>query len=166
MFLNRCTSLTVLLSLVLFKIGSAQSIETSHNLSPVESLIASMSIEEKAGQMTQTTVDVILKEDSPTEIDPEKLQVAVVDRMVGSILNVKWMSYPVDQWHMLLTAIQDSATKETPNKIPVLYGIDSIHGANYIDGSKCEYKHARIILYPPSLMLPQFEQLATSTATG
>lgn len=135
MFFIRYTTLTLILALLPFKTGLAQSIANPKNLSSVEALIASMSIEEKAGQMTQTTVDVILKDDSPTEIDPQKLRVAVVDRQVGSILNVKWMSYSVEQWHSLLTAIQDSATKETSNKIPVLYGIDSIHGANYIDGS-------------------------------
>jgi beta-glucosidase len=135
MFFARFATLTIILVATLAENGVAQSVETSQSRLTLEDLVASMSIEEKAGQMTQTTVDVILKEESPTEIDPEKLRVAIVDRRVGSILNVKWMAYTVDHWHSLITAIQDAATKETPNKIPVLYGIDSIHGANYVKGS-------------------------------
>jgi beta-glucosidase len=131
----RCTLLALLLAPILSQTGSAQSTANPTKQSSIEALVASMSIEEKAGQMTQTTVDVILKDSSPTEIDPEKLRVAVVERGVGSILNVKWRSYSIDQWHLLLNAIQDAATKETSKKVPVLYGIDSIHGANYVNDS-------------------------------
>ncbi|NIP93544.1 MAG: beta-glucosidase, partial [Akkermansiaceae bacterium] len=35
----------------------------------------------------------------------------------------------------MLTRIQDLATRETKQKIPVLYGIDSVHGANYVRGA-------------------------------
>src|SRR5260221_12384322 len=40
-----------------------------------------------------------------------------------------------DRWHEIINQIQDSATKKTRLGIPVIYGIDSIHGANYVQGS-------------------------------
>ncbi len=103
--------------------------------SKVNDLLSKMSIEEKVGQMTQLTVDMILKDNSATEIDPAKLKNALVDHHVGSILNVKGRAYSMNEWHILLKEIQDVAIGQTPNKIPVLYGIDAIHGANYIANS-------------------------------
>lgn len=101
----------------------------------IEQLIDQMSVEEKAGQMTQVTIDMILKDDSSTEIDPKKLRFAIKDMQVGSILNVKWHAYDLATWDKVITAIQDVATKETRLGIPILYGIDAIHGANYTQGS-------------------------------
>src|SRR5262249_58228037 len=53
---------------------------------------------------------------------------------VGSILNVKDLALPVETWREIVPAIQKAAA-ETRLKIPVLYGIDSIHGANYVKGA-------------------------------
>jgi beta-glucosidase len=39
-----------------------------------------------------------------------------------------------DKWHEIIRQIQE-ASKRTRLKIPVIYGIDSIHGANYIQSS-------------------------------
>ena len=100
----------------------------------VSSLISNMSLEEKVGQMTQVTIDLILKDDSNIEVDPEKLRTAILDKKVGSILNVKGNAYTLKEWHSIINQIQDLATSETPNAIPVLYGIDAIHGASYIQG--------------------------------
>jgi len=96
----------------------------------VQSLLASMSLEEKVGQMTQVTVDLILQEHDPTKVDPQKLAIAVKEKKVGSILNVLHHAYDLPTWDDLLGQIHARA-RETPRQIPVLYGIDSIHGANY-----------------------------------
>lgn len=101
----------------------------------VASLLSQMTVEEKVGQMTQVTIDLILKDDSNTEVDLEKLKIAILERKVGSILNVKGNAYTIQEWHSIINQIQDLATSETPNAIPVLYGIDAIHGANYIQGA-------------------------------
>lgn len=101
----------------------------------VRELLAKMSIEEKIGQMTQVTVDLVLKDNSDIEIDFQKLRTAVIDKNVGSILNVKGRAYSIAEWHKLLNEIQKIAVEETPNKIPIIYGIDAIHGANYIQNS-------------------------------
>ncbi|MEN8192234.1 MAG: glycoside hydrolase family 3 N-terminal domain-containing protein, partial [Bacteroidota bacterium] len=39
------------------------------------------------------------------------------------------------KWHSIINLVQDIATKETRLKIPIIYGIDAIHGANYITGA-------------------------------
>ena len=65
--------------------------------------------------------------------DPVKLKKVIEDYKVGSILNVNGHALSIDKWHTMIGQIQTSATK-TRLKIPVIYGIDSIHGANYIRG--------------------------------
>jgi beta-glucosidase len=101
----------------------------------VEDLLAKMTLEEKVGQMTQVTLEVVSKTRSTTtqkhEVDPAKLRDAIVRHHVGSILNVYDIAPTLDEWHDLITRIQDVATKETRPGIPVIYGIDAIHGATY-----------------------------------
>ncbi|WP_224994386.1 glycoside hydrolase family 3 N-terminal domain-containing protein [Cesiribacter sp. SM1] len=104
-------------------------------LDEIGRMLADMTIEEKVGQMTQVTIDLILQDNSTTAIDPVKLRRAILEKKVGSILNVKGHAYTAEQWYTILTAIQDVAVKESRSRIPVIYGIDAIHGANYIEGS-------------------------------
>jgi beta-glucosidase len=101
----------------------------------VEALLRRMTIEEKVGQMTQLEIGQITSgSDSDIAIDPAKLAKAIEKYGVGSILNVNGHALPVDKWHEIIGAIQASAAK-TRLKIPVIYGIDSIHGANYVRGA-------------------------------
>ncbi len=101
----------------------------------VDALLARMTLEEKIGQMTQLEVGMVSNgKGTKTKIDPAKLQKAVVKYGVGSILNVTDECFTIDQWHEIIREIQQSA-QSTRLKIPVLYGIDSIHGANYTAGS-------------------------------
>ncbi len=68
------------------------------------------------------------------QIDREKLDKAVGKYGVGSFLNVSDRALSADKWHELIGGIQDASMK-THLKIPNLYGIDSIHGANYVQGA-------------------------------
>jgi len=101
----------------------------------VAALLSKMTIEEKVGQMTQVTIDVVAKNDRAAGgwqyLDPEKLRNAIIKYNVGSILNVAGSAYTIDNWHAIITQIQDVATKQTRLKIPIIYGIDAVHGANY-----------------------------------
>ena len=105
----------------------------------VQSLIDQMTLKEKVGQMTQVTIDLICKGqansmDAPYQIDEEKLKRAVVEYGVGSILNVPRGNYPnAEAWQEIITTIQKTA-QETRLKVPVLYGLDHIHGVSYIAG--------------------------------
>lgn len=88
-----------------------------------------MTLEEKVGQMTQVTLGVVgTKTDG--ELDAVALKKAILYYKVGSILNVTGHALTVDQWHKLLTQIADEA-KNTRLKIPIIYGLDGIHGQTY-----------------------------------
>ncbi|MFT3744798.1 MAG: glycoside hydrolase family 3 N-terminal domain-containing protein [Pyrinomonadaceae bacterium] len=105
------------------------------NSSKIESLIKQMTVEEKVGQMTQLTIDMVTKgKDQKVEIDQEKLDKAIAKYGVGSILNVTNQALTLDHWAKIIGPIQAAAAK-TRLKIPVIYGVDSIHGANYVLGS-------------------------------
>lgn len=104
----------------------------------VEALLAAMTLEEKAGQMTQLTIAAVAAQGGPARdsirLDTAKLREAVVRRHVGSLLNVVGGSLSLEGWHRLVGEIQGMAMRETRLGIPVLYGIDFVHGANYTRG--------------------------------
>ncbi len=133
--MRKCSLVFLVLLLQLSAIVRAQKADAD-----VEALIRQMSIEEKVGQMTQLNLDVvceggIYKLVEPHHLDPTKLREALLKYHVGSILNCGGHAYPLKQWHELIGGIQEVATKETRLKIPVIYGIDAIHGANYVSKS-------------------------------
>lgn len=108
----------------------------------VEDLLAKMTIEEKAGQMAQLTLDVITEGPSivesyePLRLDTAELRHAIVDLNLGSILNTaNNRARTPEVWNTIINQIQEMATKETRLGIPVLYGIDAIHGASYTAGA-------------------------------
>src|SRR5688572_6662827 len=101
----------------------------------IEELLKRMTLEEKVGQMTQLTIEMIVSgRDQNVKIDPAKLEKAIVKYGVGSILNVADQALTIDRWHEIINQIQEAA-KKTRLGIPVIYGIDSIHGANYVRGA-------------------------------
>jgi len=92
-----------------------------------------MTIEEKVGQMTQVTLAVVAKGgwgNQDGALDPAALKKAIIDYKVGSVLNTTAHALSVDTWREMMTQIQDEA-KKTKLKIPVIYGLDGIHGQTY-----------------------------------
>src|SRR5437588_11453616 len=105
------------------------------NSQKIEVLLKRMTLEEKVGQMTQLAIGMIAAgQDQNIQIDPAKLDKAIVRYGVGSILNVHEQALTVDKWHDVIGQIQ-TAAKKTRLGIPVIYVIDSIHGAYYIQCS-------------------------------
>ncbi|HYD51313.1 MAG TPA: glycoside hydrolase family 3 N-terminal domain-containing protein [Gemmatimonadaceae bacterium] len=104
----------------------------------VAALLRRMTLEEKVGQMTQLAVPAVAAAEghSPAgvRLDPARLRHAIVDRHVGSILNVYDQALTPAAWHDLVGEIQRVATTETRLGIPVIYGIDAVHGMNYTLG--------------------------------
>lgn len=102
----------------------------------VEHLLSDMTLEEKVGQMTQLTLTAVAARPSQgsgrVELDPDLLREALVDRHIGSLLNAHDEALPLEGWHELITEIQDVATNETRLGIPIVYGIDAIHGTGYM----------------------------------
>lgn len=100
----------------------------------IEALLSRMTVEEKVGQMTQLEIGQITTgEGSDVKIDPVKLEKAIVQYKVGSILNVPGQALSVEKWWEIIGSVQ-AASMKTRLKIPNIYGIDSIHGANFIKG--------------------------------
>lgn len=117
---------------------SAQQKEKQRELF-IENLLDQMTLEEKVGQMTQVTLDIVC-EGKPFDnkkiqrIDEQKLAIALKNYHLGSILNIGNHTKTQDKWYELIGRIQEMATEETRLKIPVIYGIDAIHGMNYTQG--------------------------------
>ena len=101
----------------------------------VDALIAKMTLEEKVGQMTEVTSDVVSTTTNDVhKIDDEKLKEAILKYHVGSILNVSGHAYDRQHWFDVISTIQKEAAQDRL-KIPIIYGIDAIHGVTYTLGS-------------------------------
>ena len=104
----------------------------------VEALLARMTLEEKVGEMTQLTLQAISRspatDSTPLVLDTAKLENVLVRHNVGSILNVHDVAYTPRQWQELIRTLQ-RATERKRLKIPLLYGIDAVHGHNYMVGA-------------------------------
>ncbi|HUQ32408.1 MAG TPA: glycoside hydrolase family 3 N-terminal domain-containing protein [Pyrinomonadaceae bacterium] len=129
-----------------------------------EALLARMTLEEKVGQMTQLEISMVSAgRDQQIKIDPAKLEKAIVKYGVGSILNVADQALTLDHWHETIRQIQEAAMR-TRLKIPVLYGIDTIHGANYVQGSTLfPQPLAMAATWNPELMMKGSEVAALET---
>ena len=100
----------------------------------VDALIRQMTLEEKVGQMAQVSIESLggFKEKAFTFSD--KMLDAVTNYGIGSILNTPGSLQYIQDWNRLVPAIQEAALK-TRLKIPVLYGLDDIHGVSYVGGA-------------------------------
>lgn len=106
----------------------------------VDSILALMTLKEKAGQMLNIGLPAVLKGDywdsrDSVDYNSEKFKQLILEYAVGSIHNTP--GYPAEKegWYEIIKKIQDSAMQKSRLGIPVLYGIDNIHGANYVNGS-------------------------------
>lgn len=132
--------LIISFSILLFSFFSfPQSLNEDEINNKVTELLSKMTIEEKVGQMTQITLQVVSKQQGTKDqthiLDEAKLEETIVKYNVGSILNVYDVWHSIDYWHEIITKVQDIATKKTRLGIPVIYGIDAIHGATYTQNS-------------------------------
>ena len=103
--------------------------QTPADRQKAETLLHRMTLEEKIGQMTQVTLGVVSTPEDGV-LDPAALKKAIQDYKVGSLLNVTDHALSAEQWRHVQTQIQDEAQK-TRLRIPVIYGLDGIHGQTY-----------------------------------
>ena len=104
----------------------------------VEGILAAMTLEDKVGEMTQLTLDMLCvgenhKAEEPHRTDQTRLDSAFAISKIGSVLNSAGHSYPAAQWQGLIGDIQASSMEA--KGIPTLYGIDAIHGATFTYGA-------------------------------
>lgn len=124
----------IVIALILSSNLKAQN-TTSALDSKVKDLVSKMTIEEKAGQMTQISIEAFLKTNNgkviePHQLDELKLAEAIQKYKIGSILNVGGNAQTLEGWRNRIQTIQKYALKERL-QIPVLYGVDAIRGNNY-----------------------------------
>lgn len=116
----------------------------SSNSIDVETLLSNMSLSEKLGQMTQLNIDTILDDDKQN-INTTRLH-HYAELHIGSYLNTPFaspnnnssftgkagLSWSVSDWRRILGQIQRATIDASPHGIPMIYGIDNVHGANYV----------------------------------
>ncbi len=128
-----------LLFLFIYFFGIHLYAQTKTSDTQIEKLLSQMTIEDKVGEMTQLSIDMICVGSPynltlPMTIDKEKLKTVIQKYHVGSILNVGTSAHTPQIWQSFITEIQNEVPK-TRLKIPILYGIDAIHGVSYTSGS-------------------------------
>lgn len=106
----------------------------------VKELLAKMTLAEKVGQMAQITLDVITKgpdrftSDEPIVLDPQAMKKAFSDYKIGSVLNTaNNRARTPETWFRIISEIQNVGKGRL--NIPIIYGIDAIHGATYTAGA-------------------------------
>lgn len=100
----------------------------------VEDILSRMTISEKIGQMTQINVDMInLYKNNYAYLDTTKLRDAIRSHHIGSFLN--GFSISAEEWFDFTYNLQRINLEESRLGIPILYGIDHMHGASYLKGA-------------------------------
>lgn len=109
--------------------------------SKIDELLAQMTLEEKIGQMTQLTNAQIVTESNwgngsdlsiVMKIDTAKLGAIIRKYHVGSFLN--GIAVSPETWYTFYKDLQEHNLKVSRLKIPVIYGVDQMHGPNYVEG--------------------------------
>jgi beta-glucosidase len=108
----------------------------------IDDLLSKMTLEEKIGQMIQINNSEIvtnaqwgagadLKID--IKVDTAKLGKMLRKYHVGSFLN--GIAVPPETWYQFYKDMQEKNMQVSRLEIPIIYGIDHMHGPNYIEGA-------------------------------
>ncbi len=109
--------------------------------SKIDELLSAMTLEEKIGQMTQiTNAQIVTKANWGSgsdlsiemKIDTAKLSVMIRKYHVGSFLN--GIAETPEIWYKFYKDLQDYNLNHSRLKIPIIYGVDQMHGPNYLTG--------------------------------
>eukprot|EP00602_Paraphysomonas_sp_CaronLab_P009302 CAMPEP_0185036734 /NCGR_PEP_ID=MMETSP1103-20130426/30106_1 /TAXON_ID=36769 /ORGANISM="Paraphysomonas bandaiensis, Strain Caron Lab Isolate" /LENGTH=881 /DNA_ID=CAMNT_0027574385 /DNA_START=71 /DNA_END=2716 /DNA_ORIENTATION=+ len=100
-----------------------------------------MTIEEKIGQMVQIDINYFMSDTIEGQVDYNKFTELMSMYHIGSVLNSPFsggsingeVGWTAQQWRNVISNLQDIA--ENTSNYPILFGLDSIHGASYVYGS-------------------------------
>jgi beta-glucosidase len=107
----------------------------------IDDLISKMTLEEKIGQMTQINNSAIVTNADwgagadlsiEIKIDTTKLGNILRKYHVGSFLN--GIAVPAETWYHFYKDLQTYNMHTSRLKIPIIYGVDHMHGPNYLEG--------------------------------
>ncbi|BDD00813.1 beta-glucosidase family protein [Persicobacter psychrovividus] len=97
----------------------------------VNQLMEQMTIDEKLGQMTQICLSTITLDGNKTlDLNVDLFRDAILKYHVGSFLSG---SDKAERWVDFVGGIQQVALDESRLGIPLILGIDHVHGANYVN---------------------------------
>lgn len=108
----------------------------------IDDLIRQMTLEEKIGQMTQLNNSVIATNAQwgagtdlriEIKVDTSKLGNVLRKYHIGSFLN--GIAVPPQTWYQFYKDLQEKNLKTSRLKIPIIYGIDHMHGPTYVEGA-------------------------------
>ena len=116
--------------------GATKAIPTDKKIEQaVQRKLKSMTLEEKIGQMTELSVDVLGGwQNGEFHFDPQKLHQAIAVYKIGSILNAPGgpTAQTPTKWEQLIGQVQEISMREIG--IPCIYGLDQNHGTTYTLG--------------------------------
>ena len=133
-----------LVSSILISSCSTDKIELSNSdkavSEKIDSILALMTLEEKVGQMLNLGLPALLTGPfysyrDTLVFDSAKVQQLLVEYGAGSVQNLGSFPMTPKQWNQVIEFVQTTSKAKTRLGIPVLYGIDAVHGANYTAGS-------------------------------
>lgn len=125
-------------------LSEMRSFEKSENAeieNKIDELLRQMTLEEKIGQMTQINNSAIVTNADwgagtdlkiEIKIDTAKLGNILRKYHVGSFLN--GIAVPAETWFNFYKDLQEYNMQTSRLKIPVIYGVDHMHGPNYLEG--------------------------------
>lgn len=136
------TPLNYILLILLVAVGvqkqsSAQTVTKDLKIEEkVRQLMSKMTLEEKVGQMGQITLDIIgTSKNAGTDqetfiLNPEVMEKVFNTYKIGSVLNsTNNRALSATEWNKIISGIQKAGKGRLG--IPVIYGVDAIHGATY-----------------------------------
>lgn len=107
-----------------------------------DALLADMTLAEKVGQMTQINAAALQGDPSTPwdrgELNPAVMEPVFADSLTGSILSGGGASPAVNSpraWAEMTNEIQRFAIERQPHGIPIIYGVDAVHGHNNVLGA-------------------------------
>ena len=141
---------------VLLALGSSSAAIPQHpslHSSPtVKKLLSSLTLEEKVGQMLQIDISLLTNPGGDFSLNKTLVDKYFNTYKVGSVLNSPFSGGPThadstsaakygwtpSEWRAVISSLQDASLSSLSSGVPLLYGIDSIHGASYAVGSNDE----------------------------
>jgi beta-glucosidase len=138
----------------------------------IDDLLREMTLEEKIGQMTQINSSQIVGEvkwDAGSDlnivlkVDTAKLGPMLRKYHVGSFLNGQ--AVPAQEWYDFYKDIQELNLKFSRLKLPIIYGIDHMHGPNYLEGGTI-FPHGLNIAATYNNKFPQLMGKVTARETA
>mmetsp|Transcript_35025 Transcript_35025/g.84778 ORF Transcript_35025/g.84778 Transcript_35025/m.84778 type:complete len:942 (-) Transcript_35025:27-2852(-) len=120
------------LAMLLFLLALAGSVVDAKDSDLVEKMLAGMTWDDLVGQMAQIDLAVLLNEDG-TALVQDQLDHYIGKLGVGSVLNNVAKGDKI--WTIAdfrAAAVQIQQTAQKYKRPPVIWGLDSVHGANYL----------------------------------